>query len=200
MADAEEKQKQALVSVDLNDLTLSNDEQDINSEADAFAGPPPPPDGDHLAKLLLGRDKVQLGKAKDGNPYYMVHIEARLIDPTGTLDNRVVFDRASTMVMRNSGTCRIAGIERALGNTVPGRIGAKDLAKQFVDHLAGEPQVTITTQWEAYCSDCQKVQARSEKRFPSDGAGNHRSNLECPKCGSLLTAQAKVVGYKPVAG
>lgn len=199
MANDDVKEKSKLQQVDLNALDLVNDEMEVNTEADAFAGPPPPPDGDHLAKLTLGRDKVQLGEDKQGKPYYMVHVEARLVDPSGPLDNRVVFDRASTMIMRNSGTCRIAGILRALGDSVPARIGARDLAKQFVDRLAGEPQVIISTVWEAYCSDCEKVQARGEKRFPASGDGNHRSQLECPKCGSLLTAQAKVVSYKPVA-
>lgn len=196
MAD-EEVVKTKPVEVDINDLSLADEEISVNSDADAFAGPPPPNDGDHLVKLSLGKRKVVMGKARNGENYFMADVNARVI--TGPYENRMMFDNASTMIMQGSGTCRAAGILKALRESVPMRTTKKELMKALVDRLAGEPQCTVTSQWEAYCSDCEKTVLRSEKRFPSDGNGGHRHQIECSKCGSLLTAQAKIVAYKPAS-
>ena len=193
MSDEERK----LTQVDINSLDLADDELSINTEADAFAGPPPPDDGDHLVKLSLGDRKVQMGKGKQGQTYFMAHVVAKLI--TGPFENRVVFDNASTMIMQGSGTCRAAGILKAIGETVPSRVSSKDLMRQLVERLAGEPQCIITTTWEAYCPDCEKNVLRQQKRFPTNGGGGHRNQIECAKCGSLLSAQARITAYKPAS-
>jgi hypothetical protein len=192
------------VEVDINDLSLANEEVEVNSEADAFAGPPPPDDGDHRAKLKLGQRKVTAGKTKQGLPYFMVHIEATLNEPGQRFDGAKVFDSASSMVMQSSGTCRIAGILRqGLKETVPSRIGSRDLTKMLVDRLAGEPDTIVKTQWTAYCGDCKEsgkskrgIVLRAQSRFPQNPDGTHRHQLECPNCGSLLTARAEIVEYK----
>jgi hypothetical protein len=193
MAADEEKRK--LETVDINSLDLADEEISVNSDADAFAGPPPPDDGDHLVKLSLGDRKVQMGKGKNGQTYFMAHVVAKLV--TGPFENRVVFDNASTMIMQGSGTCRAAGVLKALGETVPPRTTAKTLMQELVSRLAGEPQCIVTTSWEAYCPDCEKNVLRQQKRFPANGDGSHRHQLECAKCGSLLTAQARIMAYKP---
>lgn len=196
---ADEKEKVKPQPVDINDLQLADEQVDVNAEADAFAGPPPPDDGDHVGKLSIGRDKTQQGKDKGGRVYYMVHVQGK-IGP-GPFENRVLFDRVSTMVMQ-SGTSRMVGVLKVLGEQIPGRVGIVDLTRQFVNKLTGEPDVTFTTQWRGYCGDCEKNVLRGQKRFPQNADGTHRHQLECPKCGSLVTAQADIVAYKPapVAG
>lgn len=193
MAD-EKELKVAPKEVDINDLQLADEQVDVNADADAFAGPPPPDDGDHLVKLSIGRDKVQQGKDKNGRPYYMVHVQGKVI--AGPFENRVLFDRVSTMVMQGSGTSRMVGVMKQLGESVGGRVSILDLTRQFVNRLAGEPTVTVTTQWRGYCSDCEKNVLRGQKRFPENGDHTHRHQFECKTCGSLVNAQADIVAYK----
>lgn len=193
----EKELKSKPVEVDINNLELVDEQVDVNADADAFAGPPPPDDGDHLVKLSLGRDKVQQGKDKQGRVYYMVHVQAKVLN--GPFENRVLFDRVSTMVMQGSGTSRMVGVLKALGEPVGNRVSIVDLTRQFVNRLAGEPEVTVTTQWRGYCADCEKNVLRGQKRFPQNGDHTHRHQIECSKDGSLVTAQADIVAYKPAA-
>src|SRR3984885_10407923 len=132
-----DEEKSKLQQVDINSLDLADEEISVNADADAFSGPPPPDDGDHLVKLSLGNRKVQMGKGKNGQTYFMAHIQAKVLD--AAFENRVVFDNASTMIMQASGTCRAAGVLKALGEQVPSRTTAKDLMRSLVDRLAGGP-------------------------------------------------------------
>ena len=59
--DVDEKAAQKPVEVDLNALDLVDEQVDINQDADAFAGPPPPDDGDHRVKLQLAPKGVTQG-------------------------------------------------------------------------------------------------------------------------------------------
>jgi hypothetical protein len=127
--------------------------------------------------------------------YYMVHVQGK-VGP-GPFENRVTFDRVSTMVMQGSGTSRMVGVLKALGETVGNRVSIVELTRTFVNKLAGEPDVIQTTQWRGYCSDCDKNILSGQKRFPQNGDGTRRHQLECPKCGTLVTAQTNVTGYKP---
>lgn len=196
--------------VDLNDLQLADEQVDLNADADAFAGPPPPNDGDHLAKLSMGKRAVTGGKDKRGRPFYIVDTNAKLI--AGAFDGRILFDNVSTIVMDSSGTSRMAGVLKALGHQVGGRTSIVELSRLYVNTLVGEPQVTVQSQWTAYCADCKAeadasggkrgkkngIVLRGEKRFPQDANGGHRHQVECPNCGSMLNARAEVVAYKPV--
>lgn len=196
--------------VDINDLQLADEQVDVNGDADAFAGPPPPDDGDHRAKLSLGKRAVTSGKSKNGGLFYMVDVNAKII--AGAFENRILFDNASTMVMQNTGTSRMAGIMKALGETISGRTSIVELTRNFVAKLTGEPEVIVQSQWTAYCQDCNEenknsngkrgkkggVVLRGQKRFPENGDKSHRAQVECPNCGSLLNARAEIVAYKPV--
>ena len=200
---SDETLKVAPVAVDLNDLSLADEQVDINADADAFAGPPPPDDGDHLVKLSLGPRKVQGGKDKTGKPYYMVHVQGK-VQPGDAFEGRVTFDSVSTMVMGGTGTSRMAGVLKSIGTPVQSRESILDLTKRLSAALEGEPDVIQQTQWTAYCADCKEsgkkkngIVLRGQNRFPQNGGGQHRHQVECPNCGSLLTAQAEVVAYKP---
>lgn len=201
--------KEKAKPVDLNDLQLADEAVDINAEADAFAGPPPPTDGDYRVKLSMGRRGVSSGKDKNGRLFYMVDVNAKV--NAGEFENRILFDNVSTMVMQNTGTSRMAGVLKALGDPVGGRTSILETTRKFADKLVGEPEVTVQSQWTAYCADCNEenkanpkrgkkngIVLRGEKRFPQNGDGKHRAQVECPNCGSLLNARAEIVAYKPL--
>ena len=200
--------KEKAKPVDLNDLQLADEMVDVNADADAFAGPPPPTDGDYRVKLSLGKRGVSQGKSKDGKLFFMADVNAKVI--VGEFENRILFDNVSTMVMQNTGTSRMAGVLKALGETVGGRTSILEMTRKFADKLTGEPEVTVQTQWTAYCADCNEenkqnpkrgkkggIVLRGEKRFPQNGDGHHRAQVECPNCGSLLNARAEILAYKP---
>ena len=201
--------KEKAKPVDLNDLQLADEAVDINAEADAFAGPPPPSDGDYRVKLSIGKRGTSQGKSKDGKLFFMVDVNAKV--NAGEFENRILFDNVSTMVMQNTGTSRMAGVLKALGEHVGGRTSILEMTRAFAAKLAGEPEVTVQTQWTAYCADCNEenksnpkrgkkggIVLRGEKRFPQNGDGHHRAQVECPNCGSLLNARAEIIAYKPL--
>lgn len=189
--------------IDINDPTavLPDDEITLDPDADAFSGPPPVPDGTHLASLGLGQRGFQQGTTDEGINYVMAHIEARVIAEGEPFNNFPVFDTASTMVMESTGTSRIAGILGALSVKVPSRTTVKQLAQSLAKELEGRPQVKITTKWEGFCTDCEnekkpgklgKVVVRGQRNFPE---GKHV--MECPNCGNQVSAQARITKYAP---
>lgn len=208
MAEQELDLKEKAKPVDINDLQLADEQVDIDGDADAFAGPPPPDDGDHLVKLSVGKRAVTSGKDKRGRVFYMVDTNAKIV--AGDFENRILFDNVSTMVMDSSGTSRMAGVLKALGQPVGGRTSVVELTRSYVNTLTGEPQTTAQTQWTAYCADCKQesdtsggkrgkkngIVLRGQKRFPQDANGGHRHQVECPNCGSMLSARAEIVAYK----
>lgn len=200
--------KEKAKPVDINDLQLADEQVDINADADAFAGPPPPPDGDYLVKLSVGKRAVTSGKTGAGKLFYMVDTNAKVI--AGAFENRIFFDNVSTMVMDSSGTSRMAGVLKALGQSIGGRTSIVDLTRTYVNTLTGEPSLSVQTQWEAYCADCKSdfesskgkrgkkggIVLRGEKRFPQNENGGHRHQVECPNCGAMVSARPGVIAYK----
>src|SRR5712672_1682062 len=74
--------KVAPKQVDLNDLSLVDEAITINPEADAFAGPPPPDDGEHRVKLSLGKAGVTTGKIgrgeNKGKDWYQIDLLGKI--------------------------------------------------------------------------------------------------------------------------
>ena len=202
--------KVAPKQVDLNDLSLIDESVTINPDADAFAGPPPPDDGEHRVKLSLGTGGVtggtiSRGESK-GKPWYQIHIQGK-IQPGDPFEGRLTFNRASTMVF--NGTSEVVGILKAVGETVSVRESTLDLLRRLKARLDSEPEVIQKTQWTAYCADCKAefdtnpkkgkkggIVLRGQNRFPQNGNGKHNHQIECPNCGSLVTAGCEVVAYK----
>jgi hypothetical protein len=102
-----------------------------------------------------------------------------------------------------------------LGKTVPPRASHKLLMDELVKALASEPDIIITTQWEANCQTCSdlfkegKVSPkpagakglRGMTRFPQLSNGTHDSQTPCPtdpKHG-FMVAQARIAGFKKLA-
>lgn len=203
MADEEKVQPQ---EVDINALDLSVEEMDIDTDADPFAFPPPVPDGTHRAKLKLGGKWNAYPKKDDETAlaYLATSIEARLIADGEPWDNNPVFDNfVSTMIMQSTGTCRIAGVLKAVGVSVPNRTSHQELAQLLSDALASEPIVQITTQWEGYCETCPgrggkpgATVLKGMNRYPMvEGTDKHKHEIECPKCGTTVRTSARIRKY-----
>lgn len=108
-----------------------------------------------------------------------------------------------------NGTSEVVGVLKATGETVSARESVLDLLRRLKAKLDGEPEVIQKTQWTAYCADCNEafkankskgkkggIVLRGQNRFPQNGDKRHQHQVECPNCGSLLTARAEVVSYK----
>ncbi len=197
----------------INDLPLIDEEPlNINAEADAFATFAPPPDATHVAKLKLATGgnspAIQVGKDKNGHPFVMLSIEARIVAEGQPYNNSVCFDRASTVVMQSTGTCRMAGVLQALRVPVPRDMTAQQMARQLAAVLEGEPLAKIETQWQAreeVESGVWKTVVRGMKRFPAkkdaDGnviPGQYEHTIESPKTGATLDAKAVILRYLPL--
>ena len=207
---SDEERAQPLQEVDINNLGLATEEMDIDTDADPFAFPPPPPDETYQAKLIPSGKWTAYPKKDDPDTlgYLATSIEARLIDEGQPWDNNPVFDNfVSTMIMQSSGTCRIAGILKAVGVPVPARTSHQELAQLLNDSLAAEPIVKITTQWEGYCETCPgrnnkqgATVIRGMNRYKvvegSDPV-RHNHEMECPKCGTALRTSARIRKYLP---
>ena len=189
------------IKIDLNDPTavLPDDEYEFDPDADAFAGPAPLNDGEHIVTLKLSNQGVISGVSGKGVPYTMVNIEATVTDEGDAQNNYKVFDSASPSVSEFTGTSRIAGIMQVLGADIPARGKQSDLVRAFVDTLNGSPQCKVTTKWEGFCADCPNpkkdgalglVVVRGQRNFPE---GKH--SVACPKCGGEVSAKAKITKY-----
>lgn len=202
-------------TVDINDSSLDfgvDELSGLDVEKDQFASMPVIPDGTYRVKLIHKQadGSYWLKKVtKKKKAYLNTQIECRVIDPAGNFDNWPIFDnQVSTLVMEMTGTNKIVGILKAIG--VPTSELAqvardpKELAKLLTDKLQGEPEVQITTQWEAYCETCEKTKVKGMKRFPAqkDAEGKpikdkFSSQMECPIDGTALMVNPRIVKYLP---
>ncbi len=202
--------------IDLNDPRLTSESIDVNPEGDAYATPPPPPDGKYRAKLKqidVKDGKGQLARftaklTKDGNPYLYTGLEARIQDPTGKLDNIPVFDRWVGTFLNRDGSTKVTTILSKLGVAVPSKANHAQLMELFLKTLAAEPDITIETSWEASCQACVEEAKKSGSkaprsimgmnRFPQDSKGQPIAAMPCPidkKHGDMV-AQARIVGFE----
>jgi len=195
-----------LTQVDLNNLDIVEEEsiEGFNPEAEFYTTPNPPDDGVHLAVLSISDRKAGVfsGTGKDGKPYFMIFPRAQIVEPGTRNDNLYVSDVASTMVMPN-GSCKVAAILKALGQeSIPRGAGA--MIKALHNLLLGNPQVKITTRWEAQPRDPgadgkrRKPIIKGQNRFPPKPDGTHNPIVKDPETGEEVSAQAVVTKYQPV--
>jgi hypothetical protein len=189
--------------VDLNDLYLEDESLQLDPDADAFQGPPPPPDGVHLAKIMPfrknGDSPFQVGKDKRSKPFIMAAVVNKAVAEGRPWDGANIFDRVSSVIMQNSGTCRMAGVLKALGITVPATTTMKGLARMLETALAGEPMICVETQWQARAQHGDKwvTILRGMKKFPQKPDGSYSHIVDDPETGEKVTAQAVVLRYLP---
>jgi hypothetical protein len=194
-------------AIDIDTFTPADDDlgENFNPNADAFAGPPPPPDRVYVAKLKLNENQVEggfeAGRTKNDETMIVAHVEARIVDEGNPFHDRPVFDRVSTLVMKSSGNSAMAGIlVSALDEEVDPHIGKGELARQFKQAIVQEPLVGIKTQWRLSVEDGEhpdgrkkyKTVLRGMKRFPQNEDGTYSHITEDGE------ARCEIVAYMSV--
>jgi hypothetical protein len=199
--------------LDPNDPRLVSEELNVNPEADAYAQPAPPPDGDYRVKLKLIRPKDSKGQEMDylpklwgkapGQAVFVTGIEASIIDPRHPeYDGLKAFDfNMSTFVGRDSSTkvsTLLGKLRRPDGKPWTDkhtRGNAKVWMDMLVRALAGEPEVGATTVWEWSCADCGKEAKAKGSAYPKAVLGMHKFPAEQDQkkraAGQLYSAEMK---------
>lgn len=186
--------------ISLDDSGLSDEViADFNAEADPFAALPPPDDGSHVVKLEFF-EKDPEKRWKQDNGVFKSKIRAIVVDDD--FKDRQLFDSmVSTKVQASTGSNRVAGIIRALGERPVGsHLGQ---AKQLSHLLEQSPMCKVITRWEARQavqengSWAEKFSLKGQKRFPPmPGApGKFNNVVESPYDGEKITAQGAIVSY-----
>jgi hypothetical protein len=193
--------------IDLSDLSLQGEEIEVNGDADAFSAPPPPPERDSSGKVIQyrvhlrhreGKATYKQGKTKTGNAYIATSLEAKIVDPGGDFDGITLYDGFVSTLNNRQGTNRMAGILRALGVPVPGRLTSVELARLFQETLNGEPECTVEIEWSAYSEEENATVLKGMKRWPKDAAGNHKGEATYEKTGETVRARADIAKYLPL--
>jgi hypothetical protein len=151
----------AVDSVDLNDPALLSEPMDLNADIDAYATPPPIPDGRWRVKIksidVKGPDgqPAKYGvkpngnpKFNDGKPYAFCALQANVVQPGGRYDNATLTDYFVSTARNRNGGIPMVRILTVLGVKLPAQAGAKTLVDLFLKTLAAEPELEVETQWE----------------------------------------------------
>lgn len=204
--------------IDLNDPALLSESLDVNPDADAYASPPPPPDGVYRVKLKQIDVKDGNGNAvrfraakapKDGQVYVNTAIEARIIDAqTGKYDNIPLYDYWVGTYRNRDGSTKLTTILNKLGVAIPRGASHKSLMDLFLQTLAGEPEIEVETAWEASCQTCSTdYKAGKLTTKPREIKGMARfpqvNNIPVPEIPcpldakhGVMVAQARIVGFR----
>lgn len=214
------------VEISLDDpRLLSSENIEANEEGNAYAVPPPIPDGKWRAKLSAVDIKdskgqpqkfiVSLATWKTPNVAFLcTNIQSEVLDASGKFDGvklteywvkTLVGDRPGP----GFGVSPLATIVRMSGGRVPQGSNAKQTMDAALAHLAGEPEAVIETQWEVSCMACTDAAVKSNTkkpkpflrgmhRFPQTKVGVYSPEAQCPTCKSVGRAQPRITGYFPI--
>jgi hypothetical protein len=186
--------------IDPNDPMLTSESLDVNLDGDAYAFPPPPPDGKYRAKLKLmpieqtdasgHKSKVDYVPKRHDKQGLYLHgaVEAHIIDPSGKYDNIPVYDRwVGTFLGRDNST-KVSTILGKLRQpdgapwVKPGQKMTHALWMQtFVRALAGEPEIGIETQWEWSCQACGEEAKKKGTAYPRSITGMQKFPMDMAK-------------------
>ena len=204
--------------LNLDDPNLLLAELEIDQEQDAYAAPPPLPDGRWLVRIkqrdVKGNDgnpaKYKVAMGKDGKPYAFVALDAEVIDPSGKYDRVKLSDYfvSTRPDPYRNGAVPLAWILGRLGVKLPKKkIYAKILLDEFFKAIVAEPQIEIDSVWEGSPDqDGQDRLDQAGKRFravlgqhcfPQDARGNRIPDMDVDtKVGKIhLRARPRINGY-----
>lgn len=151
------------VAVDSQELSLDllSEPIDYNVDVDAYAAPPPLPDGRYRVKIksidVKGTDGqpakygIKPGgnpKFNDGKPYAFCALQANVVQPGGRYDNAQLTDYFVSTARNRNGGIPMVRILTVLGVKLPAAGGANALVDLFLKTLAKEPELEVETQWE----------------------------------------------------
>jgi hypothetical protein len=202
------------VVIDANDPQLTSEVLTEDTTQDAFAIPPPPPDGKWRAKLKLvdmagatdGKlyKAVRYEKMNDGKAFFVANVEASLIDVHGKQDGiKVTQYHVKSAIDRRKNVSEMTTITKAAGGKPVERGTHLDKVVALGAALAGEPEVIIDTFWEAACQSCQEGAKKAHTKapraflmgmshFPQSKPGTHDPMVQCPACKSMVRAQLRI--------
>ncbi len=206
-------------AIDPNDPRLISENITDNADADAYAVPPPLPDGKWRAKAKqvdIKDDQGQLqryavlsrAKMAGGAPFFATNVEFGVIDHSGKNDGVKLTEYwVKTLVDERKGTSQAATLTRKLGGKTPASGNQKTFMDALLQILAAEPELVIETAWSAECQTCQETaKKKGDKaprpflqgmhRFPSTKIpGVHDPMVACPTCKSMVRAQPRIQGF-----
>lgn len=205
--------------VDINSLELLNEpvEVDGSVNSEEFFRPPLPDDGDHLAIVTLGDRGIKVdrqregdARTKSGKPFLNVHLALALIGDTGAKEG-MAFDQVTSVLMPNTGTTKLHAILDLCGDPAPPRCTLGELLSHAEATFAQNPQVIVTTQWEARAEDTSKSEGSKDRyytvlkgqhKFPpltddsGEPTGKYNPEVADPKSGEVVRANIRVTRYK----
>jgi hypothetical protein len=175
-------------ALDINDPRFTSEDLNVNTDADAYAQPAPPPDGKYRAKLTLEKVKDDKGQEHDFMPmlskktpvqaYLATALKATIIDPSGKYDGIPVYDRWVGTFMSRDGSTKIATILSRLRRPdgtawidKARKYNHKEWMDLFIKALAGEPEIGLETQWEWSCTECGKEAKKNGTAYPKSIVG-----------------------------
>jgi hypothetical protein len=202
--------------VDLNDPRFASEDTSIDLEGDAYAAPPPVPDGEYRAKLKQldveypkgsGQMKRFAPWAKGDKVALFTKLEATIQDPSGKNDGLKVFDSWFSTYLQRDNSTKVSTMLAAAGIKPAAKTHAAimDAALQF---LAKEPDLGIVTQWEASCEKCREEADKTGskrprslqgmQKFPMLANGTYDPNPVCTADAKhgRMSAQARIAGFK----
>jgi hypothetical protein len=176
-------------AIDPNDPRLTSESLTIDPEADAYAVPPPLPDGKWRAKAKqidikdpktgqLHRYIAQEARRKDGSAwqtdangkpaaFLCTNIEYSIIDHSGKNDGVKMTEYwVKTLVNPKKGTSPAATMIFKLGGKLPVGRSHKDIMDALLSALAAEPELVLETAWSAECQTCQEKAEKTGERAP----------------------------------
>lgn len=203
--------------IDINDPRLTSEALDDNTAADAYAVPPPAPDGIWRAKLKSVDIDDQQGqphrflaksypKMAGGRPFLVTNVEASLIDLGGKNDGVKLTEYwVKTLIDERKGTSQASTITVKAGGPNLPRSTDKDRMDALLKTLAAEPEVLVETVWEASCQACQEAAKKKGDKSPRPFlVGMHRfpqtrtgpdPMVPCPVCKAVARAQVRISRY-----
>jgi len=183
-------------TIDINDPALQQEMVEADPEANFFEAPPPPPDDREYEVRIVCEEAPKIArqakkgeqKGKGTGPLYAnFSLTLRIVAPNEPWDNQPVFDKATSMVMENSGTSRLHSILRAVRAPALGRMTLRELIDHATNVFATEPTAFIEGEWES------SIEAPGNKRADKGGYVRARRGMQ-----NFVKDDTKPSGYNHV--
>lgn len=207
-----------MVPIDPNDPRLTSEVLTMNVAADMYAILPPLPDAKWRAKAkqvdikddhgqmvryaILSRPKMDNNK-----PFFATNVEFSVIDHSGEFDGVKLTEYwVKTLMDARKGQSQANAMVAKLGGTAFPTGTQKQVIDLLLQTLAAEPELVIETSWSAECQHCQELAKKKGDRAPrpflqgmhrfpaTKSPGVHDPMAKCNTCGSMVRAQARIIG------